>query len=213
MIVSSSASFTDLPVEVIVRIFSSLGVYDLLAVSSLNRSCNAIYKEYLELDYELMAAGVIIGAPLVERDRRLQALRRREERWRTLDMTHRVPVKIPHRCSSLYDISSGFYVLGGVKVHTLFDFIERKTKFLQFTNLSNYNKDDNDGGSDSDGSTELVGKKAINNEWGEIKAEENAIIVDFGLCIDEHDLIGFIEVTSRCVCIGMRFACPSTNNF
>ncbi|KLO12644.1 hypothetical protein SCHPADRAFT_941019 [Schizopora paradoxa] len=195
MSISSSASFTNLPVEVIVRIFFSLDAYDLLAVSSLNKSCNNLFKNLLELEYELMAAGVTKGASSMNKDERLRALRCREERWRTLDMTHRVSVKVPHHCSTLYDISSGFYVLGGVQGPSIFDFIDKKTKFLRFADLSRYKDSNKNNGSDNEGTTHPGGERDTTDDWGEIKAEENATIVDFGLCIDEHDLIGLIELT------------------
>ncbi|KLO16088.1 hypothetical protein SCHPADRAFT_901780 [Schizopora paradoxa] len=194
MRISNATSVTDLPIEVVFRIFSLLDVYDLLAVSSLNRTCHAIFEEHLQFYYELKAAGVINGAPLMDIGGKLQALRLREERWRTLDMTRHQTVDIPHDPSNLYDLSSGFYVLGGVQGNHFFSFIEKKTKYLRVANLFNYHKDDHDDAG-NDATTELVGKKADNGEWGEIKANGNSLIVDFGLCIDEHDLIGVVEVT------------------
>lgn len=204
---SDAASFTNLPIEVIFRIFFLLEVYDLHAISYLNKTCHAIYKQHLELDFECKAAGVVNGTREVDNGKKLEALRLREERWRTLDMSDCVTVRIPHHPSNLYDLASGFYVLGGVQGHSFFDYIERRTKFLRFTDLSSYRDDTassniNDEGNDcnNNGIAGLLRKGADDSNWGLVKAADESVIVDFGLCVDEHDLIGLVEITLRCVC-------------
>ena len=199
---SSPVSFPDLPIEVVYRIFILLDLNELHAISCLNKTCHAIYKQHLELDFVLKAAGVVNGSRLVDSAEKLRALKRREERWKVLDMSRSVLVKIPHRASNLYDLSAGFYVLGGVSGNSFFDYYAKRTKYVAFADLSNYDVDGSPEVSESvgNGEEELYTKKADSNKWGIVQADEGSVIVDFGLCIEEHDLIAMVEVTPWCVC-------------
>ncbi len=131
--------------------------------------------------------------------RNLRALARREENWRTLDTSRVVTVRIPHFPSNLYDLSAGFYVLGDVVGNTFYDFIEKRTLSLRYADLSKYEADAS-GRTDveeEDENEDFAHWKANAEKWGIMKAE--GVIVDFGLCIDEHDLLGLVEVAQSAV--------------
>lgn len=168
---SAPISLPNLPIEVVIRIFGLLDVYDLYAVSHLNKACHAIFKQHLELDFAMKAAGVVNGTREVTAREKLAALARREENWRKLNPSHVLNVNVPHLNSSLYDLSAGFYVLGD----SASDFAGRGTYLLRYADLLKCETD------------------AGNNIWGIVEGE--GMIADFGLCIDEHDLIALVEVT------------------
>jgi len=182
-------TFLDLPIEIIVRTFLLLDVYDLHTISHLNKTCHAVYKQHLELDFELKAAGVINGTREVNSQEKLKALARRERNWRSLIPSHIGAVKVAHCPSTIYDLSSGVYILGDASQNNY----RRSTVSLRYAELSKFEDSHEDISDDDTGDDEeLPQRTPAGSEWGVVEAEGD--IVDFGLCIDEHDLVALIEL-------------------
>ena len=106
---------TDLPLEVIDAILSHVEPRQLLDVRLCCRGLNAAVQRSPLAQYRLecFASGVEddldFGLSYMER---LELIRRREERWRTLSPKNRVDINVPFKTSGVYDFTGGVFVLG-----------------------------------------------------------------------------------------------------
>lgn len=162
----------DLPVEAIARILSFLDYNDLFAVSRLNDLFRDIYKNFPELQYSyaLQESGMVDVDSSLDIRTKLGELLRREQAWRTMDLSRKVTVKVPHRTSHIYDLSGGVYLLGDCKNSTF----SRETQTLRFFDLT----------------TCTSGPEVRQEAWPEMKLETNIVDIAFGL--HEFDLVAVV---------------------
>jgi hypothetical protein len=153
------------------------------------RRCNTIYKEHLELDFELKAAGMVDGSACFSSQEKLKALRKQEENWRNMNLTHVASVKVPHFPTSPYIFKSGYYVTGGAV-----DGHDSSTVMLQYLNVLNLNKEKLP--DECDASDHFPDNhREDEHSWGFIQGE--GVIQAFCLSIDEHDLVALVELVPR----------------
>ncbi|KAH8115071.1 hypothetical protein DFH11DRAFT_144236 [Phellopilus nigrolimitatus] len=169
-----SSNLQELPVEVIAKIFAFLGFKDLISVSRLNHFLRDVYEGFPELQYSfaLQVAGMVDGEPSFDIRRKLEELNRREEAWRTLDLSRVVNVKIPHRTSHIYDLSGGIYLLGDCFNYT----VTRDTHSLRMFDLASC----------------ASGPSIRTESWREIKLDTH--IIDVGFCLREFDLLAVVGI-------------------
>lgn len=173
----SSGLFDLLPIELIEKILSFLSEpHDLTSAACLNGSIYKIIKDSVEIQYalNLKAHGMIDGDKSRSASEKLTELLRMEEAWKTLDLSRRVSVKVPHHPSHIYDLSGGVYLLGDCEQDTG----TRETRSLRFYDLTRHR----------DGPVTGIREET----WREMSIPDT--IVDVGLAVQELDLIGIVGV-------------------
>ncbi|KAH9939181.1 hypothetical protein B0H21DRAFT_757168 [Amylocystis lapponica] len=169
----------DFPPELFVRILLFLPLSDLATCQRVNRTVNDTIQSSVELQYsiELAAAGAEddTSSPLVLADR-LRLLRARETAWGLLDFSRVTTIPVCHRPSSIYDLTSGLFLLGETFVHHRL--IQKGTDALRTIRLP----------CSQEGEGREAGEEAPS--WSKISLE--ASVIDIGLAVQEHDLIAVV---------------------
>lgn len=170
----SSGLFDLLPIELNEKILILLSPQDLTSAACLNGSIYKIIKDTVEVQYalSLMTHGMIDGDKSRSASEKLTELLRVEEAWRTLDLSRRVSVKVSYHSPHIYDLSGGIYLHGDCEQATE----TRETRSLRFYDL-----------------TRCRNVTAMHEEtWRRMSIPD--LIVDVGLALQEHDLIGIVGV-------------------
>lgn len=160
-----------LPTEILTAIFLHLGVADSYALQSVNRLFRNLYQSSLELQYALECqVASVDDNPRCQLSiaSRLQMLRDRESAWRSLEPTSRKTVPVPHESSAHYDMTRSHFCLGKSPLKRSTLLLSPVADGVQFYSIQ----------TPSDGS------------WSVVHA---AGLVDFGCCIDEHDLLACVS--------------------
>lgn len=165
--------FSDLPVEIALKIFSYLDVGDLLTIGALNKSSHDVIRSSSLIQYLscLQTTGQQDESALFDTHNKLERLRGHEQAWGSLDLGEPVTVQVTHRPSNVYDLSGGVYVLGDRHLPRQ----SRTTTALRYVDLS------------------APGLRSFGEEfrsWPRLALGVN--IVDFGLALTEHDLLAAI---------------------
>lgn len=173
-------SIEELPIEAVAAILRFLDVYDLVAVSRLNRFFHDIVKDFPYLQYhfarELYDMRDVNTGCAMDIRKKVAEIERRERAWRAMDLSNKTCVKVRHQTSHIYDLSGGVYLLGDCKRYLQ----SRNTITLRHLDLAKCSQ-----------------KKSVAEDWPELTVESD--IVDMGLSLPEFDLIAIVGLIKMCV--------------
>ncbi|KAM6499884.1 hypothetical protein JOM56_005392 [Amanita muscaria] len=159
-------SLLSLPHELVERILLLLATESVQKCRLVNRELNAIIQSSTVLQYlqACAAAGIIDNprSPLSYAER-LEALKKREDAWRTLKPVFETTINVDHQASSVYDLTAGTYLLGD---HNLRD--------LYYCRLPSSPQDN---------------PRWIRIPCHGPEQNRSGIIIDMGMAVYEHDLI------------------------
>ncbi|KAF8151345.1 hypothetical protein B0H34DRAFT_126378 [Crassisporium funariophilum] len=169
----------DLPVEIIIAVLAQTHPKSLSSTLKTCRKLHKIINESTLLNYiiEQEIAGILDNPySSLSLSSRLELLRRRENAWATFKYDFITRAKVPKRCSGVYDITPGVYMVG--RASETEEFV---TSAIQ--------------------SVRLPSAKPTNEEhglkWWEIEAGKGKEIIDFGTAIEEHDLAALVTSVSE----------------
>ncbi|KAJ7698177.1 hypothetical protein B0H14DRAFT_3529054 [Mycena olivaceomarginata] len=162
----------DLPPEILAYIFTFLPN---AALHTARQSCHflsAFITSSVELQYQMaVEVAQVTDNPTspIPISERLARLRAREEAFGEVNATWKVSVSVPFPASGLYELSGGMFWLGEVN-----------RKALRYIELPSRPAEEG----------------APPMEWGRIALpSKESVIIDFGLGIEEHDLIAMVTFT------------------
>ncbi|KIL63036.1 hypothetical protein M378DRAFT_80273 [Amanita muscaria Koide BX008] len=159
-------SLLSLPHELVERILLWLATESVQKCRLVNRELNTIIQSSTVLQYlqACAAAGIIDNprSPLSYAER-LEALKKREDAWRTLTPVFETTINVDHQASSVYDLTAGTYLLGD---HNLRD--------LYYCRLPSSPQDN---------------PRWIRIPCHGPEQNRSGIIIDMGMAVYEHDLI------------------------
>ena len=165
-------SYTALPVEILVRIFSFLDLRDLLRLDVVDRLHHTLIHDTPELLYQvcLYEQGLQDEPSKHNLLEKLRLLDKRAESLNHIDDLYRTRVKVAHRPSNIYDLSNGVYILGD-SLNTQTARVTKALRYLELFPASN-------------------GPQTHDHLWPHFTMGAN--IVDIGLALQEHDLLAAI---------------------
>lgn len=105
--------FSALPTEVIIFVFSHLGLADILKVQRINRFFHSIVQSSVHLQYltQLFTAGLLDNPECtLSVAEKFALLEKREAAWDTLDVQARWKVALPHTPTGIYDLAEGVII-------------------------------------------------------------------------------------------------------
>ncbi|KAF8208380.1 hypothetical protein K438DRAFT_1813902 [Mycena galopus ATCC 62051] len=156
----------DLPPEILTYILAFLPNAALQSTKKSSRFLFTLITSSIELQYQMAAevAQVVDNAssrmPIYER---LALLRTREEAFEIVSPSWKITVPVPFQASGLYELSGGLFWLG-----------EEPNRTLRYLELPSQPSEE--------GAAPL--------EWKRITLpSQESYVIDFGLAVDEHDLI------------------------
>ncbi|KAJ7093962.1 hypothetical protein B0H15DRAFT_831449 [Mycena belliarum] len=160
---------TDLPPELFVHILSFLPNNTLCACLQASRLLHETIKNSTELQYYMERNVARVNdnpySPLPAVER-LRMLRAREDAFDEMKASWATSVPVPFPTSGLYEVSAGFFFLG-----------ELQRQALRYLELP----------------SKILGPPP---QWGSIPTPNPAsVIIDFGLAIEEHDLVAMATMT------------------
>jgi hypothetical protein len=168
----------NLPRELLVEILCFLDLSDLISCKLTNRLLRDIVQTSVNIQYRMdlqfhgLTNNSACSLTIAERHTQLKA---RENAWEQLETNFQHTIAVPHRPSSIYDMTAGVFLLGEAG-DTQFS-----TKSLMHLILP---------------SLKDVGTDKITPEWS--KTDPNMQVIDLAMGVEEHDLIA---VVTRCVLI------------
>lgn len=158
--------FTDLPPELLVSILSYLPVQALATCNYVNQTLRAVISNSILLQYKIAlhkACALDNENCTLSYSEKLRLLKQKEESWSSCTPNFHRVVPLSFSPGSVYDLSGDVYLLGD---HT--------RQRLQYLRLPHSNE-------------EIP-------QWRTFHSDENrnAAIVDFGVNLQEHDLIALV---------------------
>lgn len=156
--------------EVLIEIFSSLFLTDILRCKQACRTFSEVVSNSVRLTYqtELQKAGMLdnpyCSLSLVDK---LQMLKDREIAWATLDHRFISTVQVPYPTSGMHDLTPGVFLLGREMPDEAFS-----TNGLQSVRLPSR------------------GKEGESTQWNQF--DLGMRILEFRPAIEEHDMIAFV---------------------
>jgi hypothetical protein len=166
----------NLPRELLIEILCFLDLSDLISCTLINRLLHTIIETSVNIQYRMnlqihgLTNNPACSLTIAERLIQLEA---REEAWKNLNINFRSTITVPHRASGIYDLSAGVFILGDAADTRL------STKSLMHLVLPSIGD---------------IGTDKIKPEWSKIDPKTH--VVDFGMGVEEHDLIAIV---TRCV--------------
>ncbi|KAI0063793.1 hypothetical protein BV25DRAFT_1801445 [Artomyces pyxidatus] len=164
-------SLSRLPVELLVKTLTLLDLLDLTACELSCRRLHKIVEGSVLLQYlkHLQIAGVSDRCGSLSVDKRLQALRRREEAWSEIDIRATFKVQVPFRPTGIYDLTGGAILLG-----TRSSIFSRATTGYAYHVLPS------------------VPDSVVPPSYPWLHHDLELNIVDVGLGVDTHDLVAVL---------------------
>lgn len=160
----------DLPIEILTHILNNLHFIDLYTCLRLNHTVRALITNSVRLQYKISCgeAGVLDNPHChLSIANRLSILRNREHSWRHFQYEYRILIEVPYLSSGIYDVTPSSYILGCAAADDPFTAVSLQAVVFPTGNKNSFQPD-----------------------WKEINAAKN--LVDFGTCLEEHDLIALV---------------------
>ena len=168
---AAMAQLLDCPPELLVRIFAYLPLTSLRGLLVTSRALNNLISSSVLLQYILhlqsSAHSLYPSKSATSLINQLDVLKDAEERWQDWKYTGFNRLKVQHRPSGIYDLTSGIFILGEASDHM------RPTKGLRWVDLR-------------------LGKDLVWNRF-----DLQIPIVDLGLNVLEWDLIAVVSLCAE----------------
>jgi F-box-like len=161
-VAAMAVSLSDLPTELLIRIFCDLNVSDLVSCQLTHSSLCTIIRDSVVLSYRkaLQLAGAEDNpSSKLAISERLELLNARENAWRDVRIDFKQNIEVNYNTSGIYDLTGGVYLLGD----------DSRRAFHYFT---------------------LPTKSSDVTKWSKIDVERN--IIDMAFAIYEHDLLAIV---------------------
>jgi hypothetical protein len=166
--------FLEFPLEILIEIFSEVHhLTDLLACKLVCRTFHQVFKDSTRLEYRiaLERAGMINNSCCdLPTPTRLKMLRERERAWGHFDWKSFTPdIGVPAPSSPLQEVTSNAAVLGIMDTNIPGESVT--TRGFQSVELPSMGKN-------------------LSPQWNVVDVGED--ILDFGVAIEEHDLLAYV---------------------
>jgi hypothetical protein len=160
-----ASQLLDLPAEILERILILLSPNDIGSCLLCNHFMHEVVQNSVQLQYiiALYKAGCEDNTrSSLSLTERCEILKRHEKLWLNCEPSFTQSIQVPFRIGGLYDLSCGLYFLG-----------DRSRRLLSYVRLPTHPSQETP-------------------KWETFSLNDHRFMVDFGVSVDEHDLIAVI---------------------